>query len=457
VRSFLPLGLVGVAFVALTACSGSARTAASAFGGAPLTPFSTSVAANGAHLPRHIIVIVQENRSFDNLFQQLPGADTQAYGLNKKQAHVALAAISLANPNDPSHAHGAFTTEFDNGKLDGFAQEQCAGCGYDAAYSYVQPSDVTQYYAMAKQYSIADHNLQPNEGPSWPGHLYLIAGQSGTPGSNWYISENPSNDKLNPKNCLAPTGTLDTQIDMTSAYPGTEGDPIYPCINPPTILQEVAKIGLTWKYYTPNLGTLWVAPCDVSAFGCPNNPDVVVPETTILSDIANNQLAALSYVVPRGVNSDHPGPNGNSGGPAWVSSVVDAVGESPYWSNTTIFVVWDDWGGWYDHYTNGTNHPVSKPTDPYEYGFRVPLLAIGPYVKPGYISHVPRDSTSIIHFIEDDFGLPSLNELESQTDDLFEMFDFNQTPNTFSPFDTGNQSIQQRRMLGPDNSPVDSD
>jgi phospholipase C len=462
--------MFAIVFIAATLAGCGSRTMSTAGADAvPLTPFAAHLSKDTTNAPRHVVVIVQENRSFDNLFQKLPGADTQSYGLNRQGAHIPLQQISLSSPWGPQHTHGDFNTEFDNGKLDGFEQEKCERqCGRDGAYSYVDPADVAQYYAMAEQYAIADHNLQPNEGPSWPAHLYLIAAQSGQPGSKWYVSENPSGGagqggydgkggKQHNEDCLANPNVRIDQIDMTTAFPGTEGNPIFPCVNPPTILDELRDNGYTWKYYVPNLGTIWTAPCDVSAVRCPENKGVVVPETTVLSDIANRKLATVSWVIPSGPNSDHPGPKGNGGGPAWVSSVVDAIGQSPYWADTTIFVVWDDWGGWYDHYLSGNGHPAANPTDPYEYGLRVPLIAIGAYVRPHLISHTPRDFTSILHFLEDNYGLPSLGKLDAQTDDLAELFDFSQTPNQFTPFDQGPMTIQQRLMLPPDPSAVDDD
>jgi phospholipase C len=102
---------------------------------------------------------VQENRSVDNLFQQLPGADTHSSGLNHKGQTIALQPISLGAPVTPGHKHGAFVTEFDNGKLDGFDLEKCGGskCANNGAYSYVNPTEVAQYYKMAEQYAFADH------------------------------------------------------------------------------------------------------------------------------------------------------------------------------------------------------------------------------------------------------------------------------------------------------------
>jgi phospholipase C len=455
VRTVSSLAFAALAAAVLSACSGGTSSVPRGPAGG-LSSFAKHLAGS-ANQPTHVIIIVQENRTVDNLFQQLPGIDTQNYGLNSHGQQVPLTETGLGVAYDPSHRHQAFVKEYYNGKFNGFDKEICGkGCPADFAYSYVDPADVTQYYQMAEQYAFAEHNLQPNEGPSWPGHMYLIAAQSGQPGSTWYVSENASDTSAHkPTNCEAPAGTTINQINMATAYPGTEGNPIFPCLTgTPTIIDEIASAGLTWRYYTPNTGDLWTAPCDIASFNCPNNPNVVTPQTQILTDIANNALANVSWVIPGKNETDHAGSVKNTGGPAWVSTVVDAVGESPYWADTAIFVVWDDWGGWYDHYAAPNQHPSGNSTDPYEYGFRVPLIAIGAYVKPGYVSATPRDSTSILHFIEDDFGVPSLGKLDQQTDDLSELFDFSQTPNTFVPFDTGGKTIQERRMERPDPSAV---
>jgi phospholipase C len=448
--------------VAVAGCGATAQAGRFQSGALPDAPagLDRALARSGASkLPTHVVVIVQENRSVDNLFQKLPGADTQAYGLTDGDRTIRLAPLPLGANFDPSHTHDAFVTEFNNGAMNGFAHEPC-GCPPDIAYSYVPESDVEPYYQLAEQYSFADHVRQSNEGPSFPAHLYLIAGQSGTPGSKWYVADNPENRPgKGEENCLEPGDQLVPQIDMTSDYPGIEGNPTFRCVNPPTILDELDSAGITWKYYTPNLGSIWTAPLAVwhLSENAQDRARVIVPETTVLADIANHTLAQVSYVIPRDTNSDHPGTDW-VGGPAWVASIVNAIGsDSYYWPNTAIVVTWDDWGGWYDHYLFGNGHPASNHHDPYEYGFRVPLLAIGPYAKNGYMSHKTRDFTSILHFIEDVYGLPSLGKLDAQTDDLFDMFDFNQAAHRHRAIPTGSVTIQSLRMLPPSNGPVDTD
>jgi phospholipase C len=454
----LLVSILGVLLFA-SGCTGNggARAVAPAAAGRHVS----AVRAGSSNLPQHVIVIVQENRSFDNLFQGFPGADTQSYGYDSKGKQVQLKMLSLGAAYDPVHSHHSFVLEFDDGKLDGFDLDACSpNCPKEVEYSYVDPADTVPYWQLASQYALADHVLQPNEGPSFPAHIYLVAGQSGS-GGNWSVSENPKpSEKSSPLDCLAPPQTLVEQIDMASFYPGREGNKTFPCVDPPTIFDEMDAAGISWKYYTPGLGGLWTAPYAIKHLA--DNPqdeaDVITPETTIFSDIAYHTLSQVSYVIPKHQNSDHPGRGHNDGGPAWVASIVNAVAaDNYYWPNTAIIVTWDDWGGWFDHYLSGSGHPAHNRTDPYEYGLRVPLIAIGPYAKSGYISHTVRDSTAILHFIEDVYGLPSLGTLDAQTDDLFELFDFGGSAHAHKRIDTGKVTIQQLRMQPPNPEPIDSE
>ncbi|HWT06813.1 MAG TPA: alkaline phosphatase family protein, partial [Xanthomonadales bacterium] len=131
----------------------------------------------------------------------------------------------------------------------------------------------------------------------------------------------------------------------------------------------------------------------------------IAPETSILNDVANGTLRSVSFVTPDALNSDHARfPSAT--GPMWVSSIVSAIGNSKYWKDTAIFVTWDDWGGWYDHV-------VPPKIDQNGPGFRVPLIAISPYAKHGYVSHVQFETSSITRYIEDVFGLPTLGQRDA--------------------------------------------
>jgi phospholipase C len=207
----------------------------------------------------------------------------------------------------------------------------------------------------------------------------------------------------------------------------------------PTLTDLLNSASLSWRYYAPSAGSIWTAPNAIQHMCVPSAPtggvctgsdwtnNVVVATTQnpaqVLTDISGGQLASVSWVIPSGLESDHA-LNNDGSGPSWVTSVVDAIGNSSYWSNTAILILWDDWGGWYDHVP-------PKILNSYEFGFRVPMIVISPYAKPAYISHVPHDFGSILKFVETTFNLPSLGYADAAADDLSDCFNFSQTPISF--------------------------
>jgi phospholipase C len=140
-------------------------------------------------------------------------------------------------------------------------------------------------------------------------------------------------------------------------------------------------------------------------------------------------LPGVAWVVPTAAESDHATGN-NGSGPAWVATVVNAIGKSKYWNDTAIFVTWDDWGGWYDHV-------APEQYNSYELGLRVPLIVISPYARPKYVSHVQHEFGSLLRFTEETFNLPSLGATDTRADDLRDMFDWAQKPLRFTPISGG--------------------
>jgi len=428
---------------------------------------------------KHVVIIFQENRSTDNLFHDPVlmgnGADIATYGLNTAGQQVSLTAIPLGVEYDPGHGNLDFKLMYDGGKMDGAGRipAKCNDGTTDCAppnaeFAYVQASDVGPYFQMAEQYTFADRMFQTNEGPSMPAHQFILSGTSApTATSNLFAAENPPTYKAG---CIAPPSTTMLMIDPY----GVENVSMYPCFDHPTLTDELEAKSVSWHYYTPAADFIWTAPTAIqhicgangNATECPNQDwiDNVIIYTTqnpapILTDIANNQLPAVSWVIPTAMNSDHAGDtNGvpHTGGPSWVAAIVNAIGNSPYWADTAIFITWDDWGGWYDHVpppkviNDGTSWGSG-----YVYGFRVPLVVISPYAKAAYISHVDHDFGSILHFVEDVYGLPSLGYADAYADDLSDCFDFSQTPLTFK---TINAQLDAKHFLtdttppeGPDN------
>ena len=413
---------------------------------------------------QHVIVIVQENRTIDNLFQGFAGADTVSYGMSGKQKKK-LIAFPLQYALDPDHGHTGFVTDYDGGALDGFdhgyvkqncyhARPQCT------AYAFVRHLDSAIYFALAKQYALADHVVQMNEGPSFANHVYMIAAQGGYPIA---IAGNETEGAHGP-GCMSPTDSRVQGIDLRQPFPyGLLTNPIPACRDLRTVLGLLDGQGLSWRYYTPTLTQLqqvtlnfWTPPIYIKYLYNHDLPHVVTTEVKILSDIRNKALRAVSYTAPTVVESDHPHqPAMNEdpqAGPHWVNSIVSAVAASPvYRNNTTILVTWDDWGGWYDHYVPPPQFKYGLSAN--SYGFRTPLLVISPYVIKR-VDHTARSQASIIRFIESVFGLPSLGVLDAQTDDLSTMFDFSQPPHVYQEI---GGSVATQRFRGADVYPLHAD
>ncbi len=379
---------------------------------------------------KHVVVIVQENRTPDNLFQGLPNADIASSGIDSTGATIPLTQIPLAHGYDISHNHAAFVAMYDNGKMDG-ADKEPHGCNIRKGlcpphpqFVYVNPADVVPYFQLAERYTFGDRMFQTQQGPSFPAHQFLISGTSApSAGSNLFAAENPSL----PKGvgvfygCTSAPGTYVHLIDPS----GNESQTMFPCFEHPTLTDELDAANVDWRYYTPGASGIWNGPNAIQhiRMGADWDSHVVLVNSRILTDIAQQKLPPVSWVIPGGAASDHPVANDGSG-PSWVASIVNAIGNSSYWADTAILITWDDWGGFYDHVAPSIYNS-------YEYGFRVPLIVVSPYAKPAYVSHVTHDFGSILKMIEQVYSLPSLNYADARADDLSDCFDFSQTPLTF--------------------------
>jgi len=385
---------------------------------------------------KHVVIIVQENRSVDNFFQGFPGADTVGFGSTHDGA-VALHAVSLSYPTDVDHQHRAWLTEYDNGRMDGWDRvaTQPAQPYADFPYAFVPRAQIEPYWQMALHYTFADRTFQSNTGPSFPAHLYLIAGESG------FAANNPNHIETSrfAWGCDSPpTATVSVIAASGEEEPGP-----FPCYNFPTLADLLDHAGVAWRYYAPAInhrGSIWSAYDAIRhiRYG-PGWNNVISPETRVLADANAGDLPPVTWVVPNASNSDHPFPLRKSNydlaiagqhGPQWVASVVNAIGGGPDWKDTAIVVVWDDWGGWYDH--------VAPPQlDRMGLGFRVPMIVISPYARRHYVSHVRHEFGSIIKFVENVNDLPSLDTTDDRSDALFDCFDFDDPPAAFTPIPLG--------------------
>jgi phospholipase C len=354
------------------------------------------------------------------------------------------------------HQHKAWVQEYDGGRMDGWDRvDTLPRQDPDFPYAYVPRSEVEPYFDMAQQYTFADRLFQSNTGPTFPAHLYLISGQSA------YAANNPNEQETTrfAWGCDSPLTARVTQI----APNGEEVPGPWPCYNFETLADIAMPFGVTWRYYAPGLdelGNIWSAYDAIRHIRySPYWANVISPETQVLRDARRADLPNITWVVPTARNSDHPFPTHSSArdlgvegaiyGPEWVSAIVNTIGHSPIWNSTAIIVVWDDWGGWYDH--------VKPPQlDRMGLGFRVPMIVISPWAKRHYVSHVQHEFGSIVRFIETTYDLPSLHTTDDRADALRDCFDFTQHPAPFKTIPTLRQASFFEDM--PDNSvPADTD
>ena len=407
----------------------------------------------------HVLILIQENRTPDNLFQGLCGSNQefcpqpyniQDYGIDKSGAKVPLVEVPLAVPFDLGHQHAAFVRTCHVDPLNNTcrmdrAEETDPRCAATkCSFGYVRAGDVAPYLTMAQQYGFANYMFQSNQGPSAPAHAFLFAGTSAAneadDAAGIFVADNPAC----PKGCVATLNSVYWMISPASApalYKVLNSTPGQFCFSHPTLvtLLENHTPPLTWKYYTPGPYNIWTAPnwireiCepDASYTRCTGTrwkTNLDMKPTDVLQDLQNCALPNVSWVIPSGQYSDHAS-GSNGSGPSWVADVVNTVGSSScgYWNNTAVIVTWDDWGGWYDH-------EAPELISDYQYGFRVPLLFISAYTPPGAVSNERMDFGSILRFLEKNWDIEegALNLADRRAaDDLSSFVNFAQKPRVF--------------------------
>jgi len=447
--SALVLGLAATAL-----CSGCASS-----GGT--SPVAASIPATQPPSPgprskyvKHVIVIVQENRSFEDFFAGYPGANAPmtgcaspsptprarsfvaASGCPGADKRVTLHQVTFKTNPDLSHDWNASMVDWNNGQMDGFTAWGIKH-GPDSAYAYVRRGDVQPYWTMASQYVLADAMFPTEFGGSFTAHLTLIAGTDDIKLPGEAEVDFPTNA---PDDCDAAPGTVSSYLTQTPYRRLHRSQGPFPCFDQfNTIAQVLDHASVSWKIYATRVldGGFW-EPFEAIKYvrdGPDWKHDIIAPQSKVLTDAEHGRLADVDWVIPTKADSDHPAYHSDRG-PSWVASVVNAVGESSYWPTSAIVVVWDDWGGFYDN--------AAPPQLDYRgLGIRVPCLIISPYAKQGYVSHVQYEYGSILRFIEDVYGLPagsigstSNGYTDARAHNLDDAFDFTQKPRKFMPIGT---------------------
>ncbi len=426
----------------------------------------------------HVIVVFQENRTPDNLFQGLcrpPFGKNSSCSTKPRLSQYNIqtsnwldkmspsgvtqpGVVALANAYDLYHVHSGFVAMCNMNKgacrMNGASGVVCTGtCPPKPQFRYVGNSSsiLTPYLTLASSYGWANYMFQTNQGPSYPAHLYIFGGTSAPSATDdaagTFIMDNVA--QIVPGDtvagCMAYAGSYSTLIT-----PQSDNTTMFPCFDHQTMADLFDAVGVSWKYYTPSDGTtIWAAPNSIQHICMPSAPtggqctgpdwvnNVVTKPWQVLTDISGCNLPQVSWVIPTGQNSDHADSN-TGGGPSWVASIVNAIGSNPqckngetYWDNTAIVITWDDWGGWYDHEPPTI---LSGVQGDYQYGFRVPLVVVSAYTPAAFVDNKRMDFGTILRFLEHNFNITegALNFADARsTTDLTEFFNLNQAPRVF--------------------------
>ncbi|HKW07461.1 MAG TPA: alkaline phosphatase family protein [Candidatus Dormibacteraeota bacterium] len=428
---------------------------------------SPSNGASGLQKIQHIVVIMQENRSFDEYFGLFPGVD----GLPRQNGQFTVCVPDPANgvcvkPYHDStdkngggpHGSTSATSDINGGQMNGFIGQaeggrkgcveavdpNCTNSVKTDVMGYKDARDIPNYWTYASDFALQDHMFQPNASWSFPEHLYLV--------SEWSAKCSKAAD---PMSCIT---NIDAPGDSIGASAGKINGDNQAARNFAwtSLTYLLFKHHISWKYYVAE-GT--TPDCESDAATCPakqqrvGTPDIWNPLpgfTDVRNDgqVSNVQtidhfyadakagtLPAVSWVTPNGAVSEHP-PGLVSVGQAYVTTLVNAVMQSPDWPSTAIFLTWDDWGGFYDHV-------VPPSVDAAGYGLRVPGMVISPFARQGYVDHQALSHDAYAKFIEDVFlggqrlnpssdgrpdSRPDVREAAPQLGDLAADFDFTQRP-----------------------------
>ena len=448
------IGLLLVAGLVLAACGSAAEPAP-----------GPSARRNGIHKIRHVVVIMEENRSFDSYFGTYPGADGIPMRHGKPAVCVPSGIGGCVRPfHDPDdrnsggpHGPVAGRLDVNGGRMDGFVEvayqdavdacrdnpsaKRCGLLRHPDVMGYHDARDIPNYWTYAHSFVLQDHMFEPNWGWSLPAHLWLVSGWSAKctdPYDPSTCSSNLQGVRTGPSTTVEryADGPLYGWTDLTYllhsrhvswasyAVSGRAPD----CLSGPVSCYTKLRTGNTPDFWNVLKDFTDVREDDESAAASE-------PMRAFYAAAARGTLPNVSWVTPDFRDSDHPGASIRTG-QAWVTRIVNTVMKSPDWSSTAIFLAWDDWGGFYDH--------VAPPqVDANGYGLRVPALVISPYARRGYVDHQTLSFDAYLKFIEDDFlggarldpktdgrpdPRPDVREAKPQLGDLRKDFDFSRPP-----------------------------
>lgn len=367
---------------------------------------------------KHVVFLIKENRTFDNLFGTFPGANGVTAGMDHRISRPLMPGTDGRVPGDIPHCWGCAILAYDNGNMDGFDQ----GPTGSWAYTQLVRDQLPNYWHWAQHNALFDDFFASAWGPSFPNHLFTIAAQSGG------ARDNPRRTGFfsNTFGCDAPPEQLVEVYDSEGNV-----EKVAPCFDFRTEGDLLNQARIPWAYYAATerqRGYIWSAYSAISRYR--EHPghwaSHMRPVDSVLHDIRSGMLPPVSWITPRFELSEHP-EFSFCHGENWTTQVIDAIMGSPMWKDTAIFLTWDDYGGFYDH--------VPPPNvDLLGFGFRVPMIVISPYAVDGKVSHEQSEFSSVLRFIEDNWSLrPYLTHRDRAATPMHSAFDFSQPPRPPDP------------------------
>ena len=414
--------VLALAVLGMAGCVGPVRaTSSSSSSNGGTRSGSPVVAPPGLKKIDHFVFIIQENRSFDHYFGTYPGAD----GIPAGTTLQGFLGRPVASYHDPAlknrggpHGWDAAAADIDGGRMDGFLKQSWDSLKLspqlnprngvpDDVMGYHDYREIPNYWDYADLYVLQDHMFESVASYSLPSHLYALAGQSGG-----YVGESgqpkPESFSFPEITQLLKNTNVDWKYYVSEGRgPDTDDDSLV------GMSSDESQTAHKYTYFNP-------LPAFPAVRNDPEQYSRLVVTDQFFADAKAGKLPQVSWVVPSAEVSEHP-PSSVGAGMAYVTSVVNAVMESPDWDHTAIFIAWDDWGGFYDHV-------VPPKIDKYGLGLRVPGLVISPYAKHGYIDHRQASFESWLKLVEERFGVAPMTQRDKDAYDMLDAFDFNQSP-----------------------------
>jgi phospholipase C len=372
---------------------------------------------------KHVVFIIKENRTFDHMFGRFPGVNGVTQGMDHGESRPLTRAPDRLE-HDIEHCYECALEAWANGRMDGFNREK-----WSDRYAYTQlwPEDMPNYWRWAEDFVLNDNFFASAQGPSFPNHLYTIAATSGGAHTNPQQNNLELEEWLDANPGRAKAWGCDSMENSYLDIEHMEGhvERVPPCLEFTTEGDLLSAAGIPWAYYSATHdqnGYLWSAYDAVKHIR--ENPEIwrqhMFGVDGLVADIDDGRLPPMTWVTPRFELSEHP-EYSFCDGENWTTEVINAIMRSPMWEDTAIFLVWDDYGGFYDH--------VPPPqVDGFGFGIRVPLLVISPYAREGYVDHTLGEFSSVLRFVEDNWGLTQLTHRDRDAFNLSGAFDFTQEP-----------------------------